>query len=148
MQQKVRNEANPINRLRWEAEPTGHQGQQSVVSERGCCRDRDGSTREGRHRNCSLGQLLQLQAVHAYYMRQQWQKFTKYFNTSCFGGGVESFITLLLTDSNIAFSFHIITHHSVADMVRFRQKCQLWEVAWVTVKRSDCLDSHASSIPH
>ena len=42
---RVRNEANPINRQRWEGEPKGHQGQQSVVSEGGCCRNRGGSVR-------------------------------------------------------------------------------------------------------
>lgn len=45
LEQRVRNEANPINRQRWEAEPTGHQGQRSVVSEGGCCRSRGRSLR-------------------------------------------------------------------------------------------------------
>lgn len=45
LEQRVRNEANPINRQRWEAEPTGHQGQRSVVREGGCCRNRGGRVR-------------------------------------------------------------------------------------------------------
>ena len=46
MEQRIRNEANPINRQRWEAEPTGLLGQRSVVSEQGCCKNRGGNERE------------------------------------------------------------------------------------------------------
>lgn len=140
LEQRVRNEANPINRQRWEAEPTGHQGQRSVVSEGGCCRNRGGSVR-GR----PAQELLLPEPASAGFelsTRIIWNRNSKNLpNTSItsFLLGGEC-ITFLLSDTNTVFSLYGVTYYLVSDIVRLnRQKCLPFGAAWETAKSAKLL---------
>lgn len=141
LEQGVRNEANPINRQRWEAEPTGHRGQRSVVSEGGCSRNRGGSVR-GR----PAQELLPEPASSGFKLSTHitWNTNSKNLPntsiTSFFSGVGGRCITFLLADTNIAFSLHGVTFRSVPDTLRLnRQKSLPLGVVWETVKSAKLL---------